>query len=582
MPLIGQRTIAQILPQYGRPRPKPKQKAPAKANGQPSGSGKPQVPKPKPIDYTRVWQAFGYDSRITGSEALAESCPWCGRDRCYLNIENGLYHCKHCPAQGNVTTFLTWQHKQFLEQTTDNDYHRLKEKRGIALQTLKRHELAFDKARNRWLIPFKDGKGNVVNIQFYHPGREKPNKFNLPELPTALYGFDRLSNADKSLPVLLCEGPFDAIALDYSIGPENRSKYVIVASPGAFKREWAEHLRSRKVRAFYDNDKGGEQHREQVRKLLGESRVAAELKLLIWPDGYEDCDVNDLIRRPEFANKSILGWLMDHCSKVTAQPKLIVHHGRRAATDDKPPDWVWPHHLRCGTYASFSGRQGTFKSTIALEIAARYSRGKPMPTMKSTGMPAGHVLYVYAEDDREAVENGFEWAGGDFEKWHAMPAQVRDGDPLNVLEHLGEITEVIRQHNIRLVIIDGQNSVVGAPNISTDMLARCNVTNKLHQFAQKQNVCLLGIRNEDAEGRALGPQSMGDIGRCVLRAEETEPKGNPPYCKLIFVKVSDTARINYPTISYSVKDLGGSRRKILWGESRPKVSLGIKPKVMSR
>src|SRR5262249_51470375 len=157
------------------------------------------------------------------------------------------------------------------------------------------------------------------------------------------------------------------------------------------------------------------------------------------------------------------------------------------------------------------------------------STGKAMPLCREVGMPAGHVLYLYAEDNRDAVENGFEWAGGDFGRWHSMPAQTRDGDPLNVLEHLGEMEQAIREYGIRLVIIDGQNSMVGAPNISTDMLARNNVTNKLHQFAQRLNVYLVGIRNEDAEGRALGPQSMGDIGRCVLRAVELKPetKANP-------------------------------------------------------
>jgi hypothetical protein len=185
------------------------------------------------------------------------------------------------------------------------------------------------------------------------------------------------------------------------------------------------------------------------------------------------------------------------------------------------------------------------------------------------GMPAGHVLYLYVEDNRDEVENGFEWAGGDFKYWHCMPAKTRDGDPLNVLDHIKEIEQTVREYDIRFVIIDGQNSVVGAPCIATDMLARNNVTNKLHQFAQRLNICLMGIRNEDAEGRALGPQSFGDIGRCVLRAVDLGPAAGLPYGRLEFVKVSDTARSNYPPIPYSVKDHGGSHREILWGKYKP-------------
>jgi hypothetical protein len=395
----------------------------------------------------------------------------------------------------------------------------------------------------------------------------------LPELPACIYGLDRLSD-DKKKILFLCEGAFDAIALDYHLGLK-RGKYDILATPGTFQERWAEHFQDRKVRALYDNDKGGEQHHERVRKILGESRVAEEVRLLKWPHGYRaGYDINDLVR--EHPEISVVGFSLEYSVKVTAEPKLIVQHGKRPSDAERPIEWPWPHHLRCGTYVSFSGRQGTFKTTIALEIAARYTTGRPMPTMKGgalaweeVGMTAGHVLYLYAEDNRDEVENGFEWAGGDFANWHCMPAHTRAGDALNVLEHLGEIEEAIREHGIRLVIIDGQNSVVGAPCIATDMLARHNVTNKLHQFAQRLNICLLGIRNEDAEGRALGSQSMGDIGRCVLRAVDLDPKSNPPYCQLEFVKVSDTPRSKYPPIPYSVKDRGGCRREILWGKEKP-------------
>src|SRR5262249_8933869 len=156
---------------------------------------------------------------------------------------------------------------------TSAHYAALGRARGVAPQTLQRHQLAYHEGLSCWLVPFKNAQGKVINLMRYEPDRPKPNKFMLPGLPTALYGFDRLMAADKSKLVLLCEGPLDAIALDYSIGSGNRPKYVIVATPGAFKEEWAEYFRGRKVRAFYDNDDAGRKHTERVRKLLGESGV---------------------------------------------------------------------------------------------------------------------------------------------------------------------------------------------------------------------------------------------------------------------------------------------------------------------
>jgi hypothetical protein len=125
-------------------------------------------------NYARVFETFGVSFSVNGSgEALADPCPFCGKDRFHLNILTGLYHCKHgCrEGQGNITTYLTWVHGEYLAATTDDHYRQLKDKRGIALQTLKRHGLAYDVAEERWLIPFKNPQGNVVNIQLYYPDR---------------------------------------------------------------------------------------------------------------------------------------------------------------------------------------------------------------------------------------------------------------------------------------------------------------------------------------------------------------------------------------------------------------------------
>ena len=286
--------------------------------------------------------------------------------------------------------------------------------------------------------------------------------------------------------------------------------------------------------------------------------------LLKWPKGFDGCDINDMVRdHPEI---SLVGWTEKNSVKVIAESKLDIRHGLDT-TAQRAIEWVWPNHIRTGTYCSFSGQQGTMKSTIARELAARYTRGDPMPCCKTVGMPAGHILYIHAEELKREVDEDFAWFGGDSDLWHTQSATLKDGNFLNVLEHLPAIEEAIRALGIRVVFIDGQNSVVGAPDIGTDMKGRHNVTNKLHQFAQRLDIALIGLRNEDTDGRALGSQSMADIGRCVMRCEEVATDNGDRYFKLIFKKVSDVSPRLYPPIPYSVEDLGGRRRKILWGKS---------------
>jgi hypothetical protein len=306
-----------------------------------------------------------------------------------------------------------------------------------------------------------------------------------------------------------------------------------------------------------------------VRKLLGESGEAAELLVLKWPaktpDGY---DVNDWVR--DHPQAGFVGFVRDHCVKVVRQPRLDWKHGwERTPAGPEVIDWVWPDRLRCGSYCSLSGKRATLKSTLVRELVALYTRGEPLPGCEAVGLPPGHVIYITAEDGEAAAWAGLEEAGADLGRVSILTAVLRDGDPMNILEHLEELRQAVREHGTRLVVIDGQNSVVGAPCIATDMLARHNITNPLHQFAQQENVCLLGVRNEDRDGRAYGPASMNDLGRCILRAVELEPKGGKRYFELVFERVSDAAPKTHPILPYSVADLGGSARCILWGQKRP-------------
>jgi hypothetical protein len=531
-------------------------KAGASANGEPG--------------YARVFEWFGLTFRKAGSQLEAESCPFCDKDRFHLDPATGLYHCKHCQEGGNVKTFLTKMHQRFLGQTTDAHYRALGGKRGgIALQTLRRHELAYDAAEGRWLLPFKSPGGSVVNVQLYYPGRPKGhNKMNLPGLPACLFNFHELST-DRDRPVLLFEGVFDLIAADYHLR-QNRSKYDLIAAPVSFKEEWVPYLKGRKVMALYDNDKGGDQHRDRVRKLLGESGEAAELLVLKWPDGTPDgYDVNDWVR--DHPKAGLTGFVRGHSVRIVRQPRLDWKYGwQRTSTGPEVIDWVWPNRLRCGTYASLSGARNTLKSTLVRELVARYTRGEALPGCEAPGLPPGHVIYITAEDGLETAWAALEHAGADFDRLIVLPGVLKSGEPMNVLEDLEELRQKVREFGVRFVVIDGQNSVVGAPCIATDILARHSLTNPLHQFAQQENLCLLGVRNEDPTGRAYGPASMNDLGRCILRAVELDPKGGERYFELRFERISDAPPKTHPTLPYSVADHGGPARGILWGKVRPR------------
>jgi hypothetical protein len=173
---------------------------------------------------------------------------------------------------------------------------------------------------------------------------------------------------------------------------------VIVATPASFKEAWCEHFRGREVRACYDNGKGGWQHAARVAKLLGESGVAEEVRVLKWPDGTPDgYDLNDLVRGR--SHLRAVGLIQQNSYKVTAQPKLAWELGwERKPGAEQAIEWIWPDHRRCGTYASDSGVKATLKSTLMREVVARYTEGEAMPNCGEVGRPAGHMNWISAKD----------------------------------------------------------------------------------------------------------------------------------------------------------------------------------------
>lgn len=524
-----------------------------------------------------LFRRLGVDlADTTNPTEYRGQCPFCnddGEGKFYVNVEEGLYHCKKCDEQGNIVAFLTWFYQQRLQQTDADDRKDLAQKLGVGPQTIHRHGLAVDSFGQTWYIPFRNAQGNIVNLQRYLPDKPKPNKFNLPGLPLSIYNFDQFVHHKERI-AFVCEGVSDALALDDAIGHKHRARYSIIATPGGFSDSWADYFQGVKLRLLYDNDEAGEKHRERALKLLaGERRIADEVRYLKWPETIpQGWDIRDFVR--QYSNVSVVDFLNKHCVKHVTDSKLRWSFGWDGPCQEEKIDWVWPHRIRCGSYCSLSGRGGSFKSTLMRDCVARYTRGDPWPECHQATMRAGYVVYLFAEETEAKVRSSLVSFGTDMSKVILLHAVQTDDQQLNVLEQLDGIREMIRDYGVRLLIIDGQNSVVGAPCIATDMLARFNVTNKLHQFAIKENIALVGIRNEDEHGRALGPQSMADLARCILRTENLEDHPDHPgthFFRLHFKKVSDAPKSLHPSIPYAVTDdpSGLTPPKILWGKSRP-------------
>jgi hypothetical protein len=535
-------------------------------------------------DYRRLFGLFGVMFRGGGSagNVRAEACPFCGREEFYLNVTTGAYKCHHennCGKAGNAYTFIRWVHKTALDATTDDDYRRLGAERGLPLQTLKRHDLAWHGGLCRWLVPFKSKEGEVLNLQRFDP--KTGDKRTLPELAYRLYGLEALEPAaDKSL--FLCEGPWDAIALDRHLrDKKTRDRYDIVAAPsaGVFYPTWLGQLEGYgEVRLVYDNDKAGRQGQERIVKLARGAKAALKLLALKWPPEYPDgCDVRDLVAQ----GVAVVEFSKKHCVKVSAGGRQILFV-RGDAIPEERSEWLWSRRLPFNSFVSFSGYMGTGKSLIARDLAARATAGLPMPGCEK-GLDPFDVLYFTSEDSAAQVRDLVRLSGGDLTRLHVH--DIASGtEPIDVLECLEEMEATINALGARLVILDALNSFVGG-DISTDSKARHTLSGVLHALARRTGACVLGVRNwgrsegGTASQKALGATSLSDVGRCVLNSVEvTDPTGKDTTrrWRLEFEKVSGAppaAPVDYCVEDLSTGDEDAHLRRVSWGGRPEEVAL---------
>lgn len=246
-----------------------------------------EMPKPPAKDSKPKGQARGY-------------CPFCKHKnpKLYINVANGLWDCKHCgkgsKANGNTIGFLSEIHAAALAATTDAHYDELAADRyGIPAKMFKEDEVARDElfSSPRWLIPMRDIRGKLVNLQVWQPGKEP---MFTAGIPLTLGGLEHLRGGG---PAQICEGYWDRLALErLRRAAQKKCSVLNTTSAHVFKADWCNLFAGRDVGFFYDNDSPGyEGSRAAAYKVKGHCTGAY---VLDWPTNTPDkWDIRDYVHK---------------------------------------------------------------------------------------------------------------------------------------------------------------------------------------------------------------------------------------------------------------------------------------------
>src|SRR5262245_47364304 len=123
-----------------------------------------------------------------------------------------------------------------------------------------------------------------------------------------------------------------------------------------------------------------------------------------------------------------------------------------SAIEPVPVTWLWEPYLARGKLTLLDGDPGVGKSMVTVDLAARLSRGSPMPGGTAGGEPK-IVLLLNAEDDpADTVQPRAATAGADLGR--LIHVSGPGGVPLRFPADVPALEEVVRRFAADLVVID--------------------------------------------------------------------------------------------------------------------------------
>ncbi|NIM48001.1 MAG: AAA family ATPase [Gemmatimonadales bacterium] len=202
----------------------------------------------------------------------------------------------------------------------------------------------------------------------------------------------------------------------------------------------------------------------------------------------------------------------EHAYRATIDERRRMTVGGSPPTDDgspapvlvnathvelKPIQWLWSHRIPLGKLTFISGDPDLGKSSTALDIAARLTRGDVMPDQAPTEQPAGVVMLTAEDAASDTVIPRLMAAGANLERVKLLN-EVRIGDKRQEIvlpEHLDALLVAVEAAEAKLVIVDVFTAfLTGTVNTWRDHDLR-RALRPLAKFAEESGVAVVAIRH---------------------------------------------------------------------------------------
>ena len=182
---------------------------------------------------------------------------------------------------------------------------------------------------------------------------------------------------------------------------------------------------------------------------------------------------------------------------------------RLSDVQDKPTEWLWPYRIPIGEITILEGHPGTNKSSLTIDLAARLSRGDPMPDAPTKRGPKRKrgTLFLIGEDSIEkTVRKRLVAAGADLDMIGVMDSVAIPGDIEKIKDAIGKV-------KAEWIVVDTLNDFLTC-NVMGNRAVR-DALRPLRELADQEKVAVAANRHfVKAGGNSLlrGGGSVGITG----------------------------------------------------------------------
>ena len=382
--------------------------------------------------------------------------------------------------------------------------------------------------------------------------------WNLNGVRRVLY---RLPEVVRAKAVLVVEGERDV---------ESALKLGLTATcnpggAGKWRGEYTTPLKGKRVGVICDADAPGLAHgRDVARSLVG---VAAGVRLIqalprakdltewVGRGGTREALVSIIKVTQELTAADVSRW---------AKPSVPVPGVLASEVTPQSVGWLWQNHIPFGKVTLFDGDPDLAKSTVSLDLAARVTRGLPMPDGGECGCPPAGVVIVSLEDGvADTIRPRLEAAGAALEKVRIVSV-IKSADGIErtptLPDDLRYIEAAIQDVSAKLLVLDPLVAMLGAETNSYRDQDIRRVLAPVAALAEKTGVADICIRHLNKSGgqnaKYRGGGSIGIIGAAraaFLFAEKPGEAG-----QYVFAPVKGNLWRGKPSaLEYSIEDRGG-------------------------